>query len=324
MMRAKFWLALTAVFVLVSRTAGQALTSHIYWTKDVSAIGIYSATPTGSDIQQISSYPDVYPARIAIDPFERKLYWTEQQEDSIRRANLDGSDSQIIWQDPFAESVLGLTVDPFNKKLYWTGNGHADILRSNLDGSEVETLYHATTGIKDLRDIAVDPFGGKMYWVNAWNSTLNWANLDGSNPQVFVPLTVDYTALSIDFVHRKMYWGVSIPSNQRIARANLDGTNVENILIGSSIVRPEGLVVDGVSGKMYWTEIDGSRIRRANLDGTQIETIVTNVGFARRIAIDGSPVPEPASAGILLISMVASTLFRCPTRRFLDSSQQEQ
>jgi sugar lactone lactonase YvrE len=285
-------------------------TSRIYWTQN-SGPGIASATSTGADRQVFpgDTYSPYTPWAIALDPFEQKLYWSDAGSQSIRRANLDGTDPELVHQATTSNAILGITLDPFNRKLYWTDHDDNTIRRSNLDGTSMETLYHETTTIKDLRDIAVDPFGGKMYWVN--NNTLNWSNLDGSNSQMFVPLAIDFEALSVDLVHRKLYWSVSIVSTQRISRANLDGTNVENVLIGSSIVKPEGLVVDGVAGKMYWTEIDAQRIRRANLDGSQIETILTSVPLGRRITINGSPVPEPTSFALLIgVVLMAATVRR--------------
>jgi sugar lactone lactonase YvrE len=294
------------VVVCTLRADGQH-TSRIYWTQN-SGPGISSATPTGADRQAFpgNTYSPYSPHAIAADPTENKLYWSDTADRSIRRANLDGTDPQLIHQGATANNILGIALDLINDKVYWTDGDNDTIRRSNLDGSSMETLYQATTTIRDLRDIAVDPFGGKMYWVNyVGNSRLNWANLDGSNAQTFVPLTVQYEALSIDFVHRKLYWSVS-GFSPRIARANLDGTNVENVLFGSSIVDPVGLVVDGVAGKMYWTEVNNSRIRRANLDGSQIETVLSNVPLGRRITINGSPVPEPTTAAYVFVGIAVS------------------
>jgi hypothetical protein len=72
--------------------------------------------------------------------------------------------------------------------------------------------------------------------------------------------------LALDTIHGKLYWG----SEDGIARANLDGSNVETVLtlgrfgVGS-------LAVDPIGSKVYWSRDFG--IYRADLDGSNVETI---------------------------------------------------
>ena len=69
-----------------------------------------------------------------------------------------------------------------------------------------------------------------------------------------------------------MYWSDS----RRIQRANLDGSNIEDLVTGFI---PRGLALDVAGGKMYWmdyssVDYSSSTIRRANLDGSNIEDLV--------------------------------------------------
>ena len=79
-------------------------------------------------------------------------------------------------------------------------------------------------------------------------------------------------------VGKKMYWVDG--TTERIRRANLDGTEVEDLVTSSSqshsIWWPRDLALDLGRGKMYWTVSWARRIQRANLDGTQIEDLVTS------------------------------------------------
>ena len=77
-----------------------------------------------------------------------------------------------------------------------------------------------------------------------------------------------------------MYW-VNVTAN-KIQRANLDGSNVQDIATGFG--RPVSLALDISGGKIYWTDRDNpihedpnarNSIHRMNLDGTNIETLVT-------------------------------------------------
>ena len=67
-------------------------------------------------------------------------------------------------------------------------------------------------------------------------------------------------------VQGKMYW----TGDGRIRRANLDGTQVETLLVGENAYSK--IALDLARGKMYWTNNRG--IYRANLDGSQVETLM--------------------------------------------------
>jgi hypothetical protein len=70
-----------------------------------------------------------------------------------------------------------------------------------------------------------------------------------------------------------IYWIDTVSAS--IRRANVDGTDAENIVSG--LHDPRSIAIDGLNSKLYWTELkDGlGEIRRANLDGSNIETLIT-------------------------------------------------
>ena len=70
----------------------------------------------------------------------------------------------------------------------------------------------------------------------------------------------------------KMYW--TDAGTATIQRANLDGSQVEN-LVTAGLDFPLGLALDVGQGKMYWTDDGTDKIQRANLDGSQVENLVT-------------------------------------------------
>ena len=166
-------------------------------------------------------------------------------------------------------------------RMYWTDVGTFKIQRSNLDGSQVEDLV--TTGLDYPRGLALDVAGGKMYWVDVGTFKIQRANLDGSQVEDLVTTgSVGPRAVALDVNGGKMYWtgddwteedGRTIEG--RIQRANLDGTQVEDLLTDPSEVSdPGGLALDLAAGKMYWTDTGYSSIERANLDGSDSETLV--------------------------------------------------
>ncbi|MCH7797809.1 MAG: right-handed parallel beta-helix repeat-containing protein [Planctomycetes bacterium] len=83
---------------------------------------------------------------------------------------------------------------------------------------------------------------------------------------------------------QKMYWADS--TDDKIQRANLDGTSVENV-ITAGLTAASYIAIDRAGGKIYWTDAGLDKITRANLDGTGVlDLITTGLSNPRGIAID--------------------------------------
>ena len=79
-------------------------------------------------------------------------------------------------------------------------------------------------------------------------------------------------------------WGADL-GRGRIQRANLDGSQIENLVTGQG--RPDGIALDLAAGKMYWTDAAFmDRIQRANLDGTGVEDLLTGLSLPSGITLD--------------------------------------
>ena len=94
-----------------------------------------------------------------------------------------------------------------------------------------------------------------------------------------------------------MYWTDS--GTDRIQRANLDGSNVEDLLT-TGLSQPEELALDVVAGKMYWVDWSTGKVQRANLDGSRVEDLVTAgpngpYGLALDISSAGGQTPVAAT-----------------------------
>uniref|UniRef100_A0ACD5GWN9 Uncharacterized protein n=1 Tax=Desertifilum tharense IPPAS B-1220 TaxID=1781255 RepID=A0ACD5GWN9_9CYAN len=68
-----------------------------------------------------------------------------------------------------------------------------------------------------------------------------------------------------------MYW--TDDTTNRIQRANLDGTGVENLIV-SGLDRPRAIALDLFNDKIYWVDSGRDIIERANLDGTGREVVL--------------------------------------------------
>ena len=240
------------------------------------AEAVYFTNPYGHEIKRTNHngtvVVDVIPAvlqdpnRIALDSASEKIYWTERELGEIKRANLDGTNIEVVLTG--LDWPRAIALDEANGRVYWTSFDR--IQRADLDGTVVEDVL---TDLEDLRAIAIDPTTGTLYWSDVdpiwYESRISAASLDGHNPHDLVSLDSQPThEIVIDPLEGKIYWA----AHNRIFRANLDGSSVEWLPTG--YVDPAGITLDLAAGKMYWTEFGTGDIRRANLDGTAVETVI--------------------------------------------------
>ncbi len=91
----------------------------------------------------------------------------------------------------------------------------------------------------------------------------------------------------VDVAAGHIYWtnmGNPKANDGTIDRANLDGTNVTNIVPPGKTWTPKQLQLDVKNGRLYWSDREGMRVMRSNLDGSNIETLVeTGHGDADRL-----------------------------------------
>ena len=67
-----------------------------------------------------------------------KIYWVDVTNDNVRRADLDGSNDEVLVAGQ--TSPLGIAVDPTGGKIYWTDNGTNNIQSADLNGANVVDL----------------------------------------------------------------------------------------------------------------------------------------------------------------------------------------
>ena len=128
---------------------------------------------------------------------------------------------------------------------------------------------------------------------------------------------------------QQMYW--TDIDTDKIQRANLAGSNVEDLVTGLSI--PRGIALDLINSKMYWIDLGTGKIQRANLDGSNVEDLVTTglsgpFGIAldlinskmywtdfgtekiQRANLDGSNVEDLVTTGLIPFADSNTPIFR--------------
>ena len=254
---------------------------------------VFRANGDGTGVEQVIP-SNVAEGRGALTADQQHVYWWGGFYPSdlvplawIRRSGLDGNNVQDI----VFGAIGDMKVDSQNAKLYFTPQsdclpGCTLIARSNLDGSNVEYLFPA--GFPEA--IAVYPAEDFVCWsdIGFGDDTVP-AIACGilGDPTGHVVVSETAEGLAIDPLHQKLYWTAS----DRIRRSNLDGSGIEDLVLG--LDSPKGIVLDPLGNWMWWTERILGKIQRAHLDGSNVQDIVSGLDAPTGIGFVAAPAAGP-------------------------------
>ena len=91
-----------------------------------------------------------------------------------------------------------------------------------------------------------------------------------------------------------MYW--TDKNTHKIQRANLDGSNIEDIVTMPGSNGPHSIALDMNGRKMYWTDSWTYKVQRADFDGSNIEDISIGLGSPHGIALGIVPTNKVSAA----------------------------
>jgi photosystem II stability/assembly factor-like uncharacterized protein len=249
--------------------------AKVYWT-EFSSNSIQRANSDGAQRETLVDSVSNKPLDLAIDLSRGKMYWSEFFNagfPKIQRANLDGSGLETVIAFSGLIVVPSIALDIPNQKIYWAANPTTSsaetnagrspgaIARANFDGSNIETF---NTTVEFPVGLAVG--GGYVYWYDDVTGWIQRASTsDGKVDSLVEQPAQQISPLALDAAAGKIYW----IADDYLRRANLDGSNAENLLIDTGLAND--LTLDLSRSKVYWT--DGAAIVRANLDGSHLETL---------------------------------------------------
>ena len=121
---------------------------------------IYKAPLGGDDLFSVANTLPLEhascPSAVASNPAEGKVYWTDLTFKHIARANLDGTQEEIIVQN--VNNSLGLVVDSYGGNIYFTDKDMGTVEVAKLDGSNRKVLIRSST--HQPVGLAIDPSRG--------------------------------------------------------------------------------------------------------------------------------------------------------------------
>lgn len=276
----------TIVPVPINSIASMAIDEvegKIYYA-DFSGRRILRSDLDGTNLETvIISGRQLYLRSLVVDSSRRKIYWVDF--DKIYRANLDGTDTEMIVQ---AWEPWNLVIDEENGKIYWLDRypkSAPELACASLDGSGRETVIvwdNPPLVFIFPRAIAIDSNEQKIYFIRG--GAIQRADTDGSNVEIVlddlekVDLRVN---LAVDTNRRQLYWTDSKAGT--LYRATLDGGNVETIVQQANI---GAIALHSAGEKIYWVDkIQGLTVHCANLDGSR-RVIVLDVPLRNYLGID--------------------------------------
>ena len=280
-------------FIVLSVTSTQSTylqsMPQLYWV-DEEAQKIQRTAGGGRQVEdQLTAAQGLNkPGSIALDLDAGKMYYTDDGEGVIGRANLDGSDVQIL---AMANDPVGIALDLGARKMYWIERTQGEIWRADLEGDGSEAVVSWMGGFEPYQ-IALDPSERKMYVTLRKAHGIVRLNLDDPadfsdfaflQPSVGTSAIADPMGLALDLSRGRMYWTERHQPADKIRRANLDGSGAQD-LITSAGHSLSGIALDVVVGKMYWTDEVAGAIKRADLDGGNEQTVVTGLNAPEGIA----------------------------------------
>ena len=204
------------------------------------------------------------------------VYWNNETDGTIGRANLDGSNPDL---DFITGALLSRGVAVNASHIFWPNANSDSIGRADLDGSDPSQLF--ITGAVDPRGVAVN--ASHIFWANEVTHKIGRANLDGSSPdQNFMGDAWSARSVAVNASH--IFWASG--STNKIGRANLDGSSPnQNFIVGAYDLR--GLAVN--ASHIFWANGNSNFIGRANLDGSSPnQEFIGGASYPRGVAVNAS------------------------------------
>lgn len=196
----------------------------------------------------------------------------------------------IFYAAPLA-CLLTIGSSATADQLYW--NSGSAIHRAALNGSGVQDLTPTILN----EGIALDASGNQMFWTGELptvpagpTGVIRRSTLDGSGAIPVLANIQTPLGIALDVAGGKMYWTAA---DNAVRRANLDGTNVEQLIKQDSIAELSGIALDLIHKRLYFSYvnplIDNLRpgaIGVMNFDGSEFQAVVGSLVNPQGVALD--------------------------------------
>ncbi|HTQ18372.1 3-hydroxyacyl-CoA dehydrogenase [Mycobacterium sp.] len=239
-----------------------AAAGHMYWTNmgnpKANDGSIERADLDGQNRTTIVPPGGTFtPKQLQLEKKTRKLYWCDREGMRLMRANLDGSNIEVLSDTSQGDTppgpdatkwCVGVAIDTDRGKVYWTQKGPDNagkgrIFRAGVeipDGqtasnrADIELLYD---GLPEPIDLELDVNNRVMYWTDRGNpprgNTVNRAPMDCATnarpaPEILFTQLMEGIGIALDLKGDRMFitdFGGDVFS------ARLDGSDKKVLLV---------------------------------------------------------------------------------------------
>lgn len=117
------------------------INSKLYFTEQGTTDKVSRCDLDGSGIEGLVSGSMSLLTDIVLDVQNNTMYWCDANNPSIEKANLDGSNREVIVAaGDGLDEPRGLAIDLITRKLYWTEYTNGNLKRCDFDGSNIQTI----------------------------------------------------------------------------------------------------------------------------------------------------------------------------------------
>ncbi|KAG5273414.1 hypothetical protein AALO_G00151070 [Alosa alosa] len=191
----------------------------------------------------------------------------------IRSISLGTNSNDVAIPLTGVKEASALDFDVAENRIYWTDVSTKTISRAFMNGSSVEHVIEF--GLDYPEGMAVDWMGRNVYWADTGTNRIEVARLDGQYRQVLVCKDLDNPrSLALDPANGYMYW-TEWGGRPKIARAHMDGSNIVTLV--DKVGRANGLTIDYIDQRLYWTDLDTCMIESSNMLGEDREIVADDL-----------------------------------------------
>jgi sugar lactone lactonase YvrE len=164
-----------------------------------------------------------------------------------------------------------MVVEPGEAWLWWVDSTSDRVSKARAVSAATPEVV-VDLGARDgyfLRSLVVDTVGRYVYFSDSGASVIRRATLDGDDVQTLVSGLAQPMSLALDRDGAKLYWADQ-GSTAKIQRSNLDGSDVEDLVVDPVVQHPYGLVLDPDAQQLYFVDNDLDKLMRCDLDGSNV------------------------------------------------------
>ncbi|NXG50631.1 ROS1 kinase, partial [Psilopogon haemacephalus] len=176
-------------------------------------------------------------------------------------------------EGPWSESFKGTTLEGAEEEPYMLAVGAEGLWKQQLDSYGTGELLNPH--IRNISDL--DWYNNTLYWINSMGQVQSWSfnNKERSTESTYVPDVRNARILAFDWLGRCLYWA---SKSNTIYRKSLLGGHMD--VVAHVVFLVKDLVVDSVSGYLYWATVYS--VESARLNGEEYLVLQEQLQFSGR------------------------------------------